>query len=226
MRRSGHLFPPSSSSTSLAAHRLFLVSNRNILVKTNSNKTFLLKIMTLSSDNSPAFSTLSFTPTCDLYDKYLEEARVLALDWRSFGKRKQFCGPAYTIQCLQDNSWLKEVVEQPGHGRVLVVQAGGSRHCAMMGDVLAKAAADNHWAGVIIHGCVRDVDELAKIDIGIHALGCVPRKSTRRGQGISQLEIEIGGVVVRPNDFVFADNDGALVLDPNVYNQQLPTISM
>jgi regulator of ribonuclease activity A len=163
-------------------------------------------------------SKLSFTPTCDLYDKFLEQARIPAIDWRSFGQKKQFCGPAYTIQCRNDNSRLKEAVDEPGLGRILVVNnAGGSKHCAIIGDMLAKTATKNGWEGIIIHGCVRDVDELAQLDLGILALGSTPRKSTRRGEGIVQVEVEIGGVHIQPSDLVFADNDGVLVIDPTLY---------
>ena len=155
---------------------------------------------------------IEFVPTCDLYDEYLDEARVPALPWRSFGGRKAFHGPAVTIKCFEDNSRLKEMVESPGRGRVLVVDAGASQRCAVMGDMLAEHAASTHWAGGIVHGCVRDVEALEKIDVGVVALGCTPRKSTRRGEGQVELPIKIGDVECKPGDFVFCDRDGVLLL--------------
>lgn len=166
----------------------------------------------------------SCTSTCDLYDKYLEEARVVSLDWRSFGKRKRFHGRARTIQCFEDNSRVKQVLEQDnGRGCVLVVQAGGSRHCAILGDMIARAAAANEWEGVIVNGCVRDVDEMTAIDLGVLALGCTPRKSTRRGQGVAGVAVTMGSVRIQPNDWVFADNDGVVVIDPSVYEARVDT---
>ena len=165
---------------------------------------------------------LSFTPTCDLYDKFLDESRIPALDWRSFGAHQQFCGRAYTIQCLDDNSRVKESLEHVnGRGRVLVIHAGGSRHCAMLGDMLASAAVRNQWQGILVNGCVRDVDALKSMELGILALGCTPRKSVRQGQGMIQVPVTMGGVDIRPSDFVFADADGVLVLDPAVYKAQI-----
>jgi regulator of ribonuclease activity A len=175
---------------------------------------------------SSAPTTIEFTPTCDLYDKYLEQARIPTLQWRSFGKRKQFCGQVVTIECpSDDNSRVKEQLEQQsGRGLVLIVNTvgglseGASKHdCAMLGDMIAKVAVKNEWEGVIVNGNVRDVDELAQVDLGIFALGCTPRKSTRRGEGVVSVPITIGGVCIQPLDWVFADNDGVLVLDSSTY---------
>jgi regulator of ribonuclease activity A len=161
-------------------------------------------------------SSLSFTPTCDLYDTYLDQARVPSLYWQSYGGRKQFCGPAVTIKCFEDNSRLKECTEIPGNHRVLVVDAGGSNRCAVMGDMLAASAASNQWAGIVVYGCVRDVTALSQIDLGIVALGTTPRKSTRRGEGSMDLPITIGNVTCNPGDYVYVDQDGVLILDPKL----------
>ena len=172
----------------------------------------------MSKQEDDDVSALTFTPTCDLYDTFLDQARIPALDWRSFGAQQQFCGQAYTIQCFDDNSRVKETLEQVnGKGRVLVVHAGGSRHCAMLGDLLAASAVQNEWHGILVNGCVRDADALQSMTLGILALGCTPRKSVRRGQGMIQVPVTVGGVVISPSDLVFADADGVLVLDPAVY---------
>lgn len=159
-------------------------------------------------------SSLSFQPTCDLYDQYLDRARVPTVDWKHYGKRTSFCGRAVTIKCFEDNSRLKEQCEAAGDDRVLVVDAGGSRRCAVMGDMLAANAAKNDWAGIIVFGCVRDTAVLCAIDVGITALGSTPRKSTRRGEGQLNIPVRIGDVECRPGDYVFADDDGVLILDP------------
>ena len=157
-------------------------------------------------------STTGFTSTCDLYDEFLDEARVPSLAWRSFGGRKAFCGPTVTVKCFEDNSRIKELVESVGEGRVLVVDAGASHRCAVMGDMLAGHAADNKWAGIVAQGYVRDVQALAEIDVGVIALGCTPRKSTRRGEGQVDLPIRIGDVDCRPGDWIFCNQDGVLIL--------------
>jgi regulator of ribonuclease activity A len=151
--------------------------------------------------------------TCDLYDEFGEQARVIGSDLADFGGRPKFMGAAVTIKCFEDNSLIRSAVQSPGAGRVLVVDGGQSRRCALLGDMLAKDAVANGWAGLIIDGCVRDTVELKQLDIGIKARGTNPRKSIRSGQGERDLEVEVAGIPIRPGDAIFSDSDGIIVLD-------------
>jgi regulator of ribonuclease activity A len=165
--------------------------------------------------NGLSLSPLEFQPTCDLFDKYEDSARVPVVSWRNFGGKQQFCGFAVTVKCFEDNSRVKELVATPGNHHVMVIDGGASMSHALMGDQLAELAASNNWAGVIVYGCVRDVAALAKIQLGVLAMGSTPRKSVRRGEGQMDLTVRIGDVVVHPGDHVYADEDGVLVLSPN-----------
>lgn len=157
---------------------------------------------------------LAFKPTCDLYDDYLDEARVPAVSFQSLGGKKQFCGRAVTVKCFEDNSRIKELVSNtPGKGKVLVVDGGGSMRCALLGDMVAKMAVDNGWEGLILSANVRDAEELRKLDIGVMALGTTPRKSVRRGEGQIDLPVQIGNIWCRPGDKVYADENGVLIVD-------------
>jgi regulator of ribonuclease activity A len=160
-------------------------------------------------------SPLKFQATCDMFDKYEDSARVPAVCWRNLGGKQQFCGRAVTVKCFEDNSRVKELVATPGNDRVMLIDGGGSMRNALMGDQLADLAATNNWAGVIVYGCVRDVAALAKIPLGVLAVGTTPRKSVRRGEGQVDLTVRIGDVVVHPGDLVYADEDGVLVLSPS-----------
>ena len=151
--------------------------------------------------------------TCDLYDRFEDEARVIGAQFRDFGGRRAFAGEAVTVKCFEDNSRIKELLDQPGVGKVLLVDGGGSMRCALMGDMIAKAAVKNGWEGVIVHGCVRDVMELARLDLGIKALGTTPRKSTKRGEGSVGIVVGLGGAQIENADYVVADEDGVLILN-------------
>ncbi len=153
---------------------------------------------------------------CDLYDRFLDAARVADPVFRDYGKRRRFSGEVVTIKCFEDNSRVKEVLATPGKGKVLVVDGGGSLRCALMGDMIAKDAVRNQWEGVVIHGCVRDSRELAGLDLGIKALAATPRKSERRGEGQTGLAVTIAGIRIIPGDRLFADEDGVLVLTAEV----------
>lgn len=161
--------------------------------------------------------------TCDLCDAHKNESadvfRVLPPVFRDFGARRSFCGPVVTVKCFEDNSLVKAAVESNGIaetlggrvGKVLVVDGAGSLRRSLLGGNLGAAAARNGWAGVVIDGCVRDVTELADIDIGIRALASMPLPTEKKNQGLQDLAVQIQGVWVRPGEWLYADADGIVV---------------
>ncbi len=152
--------------------------------------------------------------TCDLCDAHEASARVPQLAWRDFGGRVRFAGPIATVKCFEDNSRIKELAATPGAGRVLVVDGGGSLRYALVGDMIGAEFQRNGWAGLVIWGAVRDTAELGRLDLGIKAVGSIPRRSVRRGEGVADIELTFGGVTWRPGDVLFADEDGVVLLDP------------
>jgi len=151
-------------------------------------------------------------PTADLYDQHGDALASCDTQFRQYGGRTRFQGEIVTVRCHEDNALLKQIVQGPGTGKVVVVDADGSVHCAMMGDQMAAIAVANGWEGVIIHGAVRDAVLLAPLDIGIKALGTNPRKSHKHGAGTSNVPVAFGGVVFVPGAAVVSDEDGVVVL--------------
>lgn len=162
--------------------------------------------------------------TCDLCDVKKNDGsgafRVLPPVFRDYGAVRKFCGPVVTVKCFEDNSWVKAAVDSPGTvntptgpvAQVLVVDGGGSLRRALLGGNLGSAAAKNGWAGVVIDGCVRDVDELAQQQIGIRALAAMPLPTEKRQQGERGVAVQVQGVWVRPGDWLYADADGMVVM--------------
>ena len=155
--------------------------------------------------------------TCDLLDDHPDfNIQVLypSVDgkfFKSYGGVKSFGGEAVTVKCFEDNSRVKELLATDGQSKVLVVDGGASMRCALMGDMIAESAVKNNWNGVIINGCVRDVDAIAELNLGVHALAAIPQKSNRKGVGEINLEIQIGNIKIQPGDYVYADNNGIIV---------------
>ncbi|MGA7982695.1 MAG: ribonuclease E activity regulator RraA [Chromatiaceae bacterium] len=147
----------------------------------------------------------------DLCDRF--DARVSVCDpvFRDFGGLQRFAGAISTVKCFEDNSLVKSALGQPGNGRALVVDAGGSLRCAMLGDLLAASAVSNGWRGVLMYGCVRDCAEISAMPLGIKALGVHPRKSVKRGEGQRDVAVRFAGAAFGPGDFVYCDEDGILV---------------
>ena len=158
--------------------------------------------------------------TCDLSDKYGDKCRVLTPVFSHFGGRKRFHGLIATLRCPEDNTRLKELASTPGCGRVLVVDSGGSLRYALLGDLVGKLALEQGWAGVVMHGAVRDTAALAKLDLGVMALGVTPRRSLKNGEGQLGLIIEIGGVSCSQGDMLFADEDGIVLIDPSLLSDE------
>jgi len=153
--------------------------------------------------------------TCDLCDEHKNDEsgqfRVLPPVFKAFGGLAAFCGPVSTVKVFEDNTWVKQAVDSPGEGRVLVVDGGGSLRRALVGGNLAKAAARNGWAGIVVDGCVRDVAELNVEAVGIRALALMPLPTEKRGEGQRDVAVQIQGVWVRPGDWLYADADGIVV---------------
>jgi len=147
----------------------------------------------------------------DLCDEYPDLVRVVTPMFRNFGARKSFSGEIVTIKCHEDNSLVAEHVEDNGTGRVMVVDGGGSLRCALLGDNLAEKAAANKWSGIIIYGCIRDVDIINNIELGVQALAANPMRSVKRQVGLYQEPVSFGGVSFIPGEYVYADNNGIAV---------------
>ncbi|NRQ37755.1 ribonuclease E activity regulator RraA [Nonomuraea sp. NN258] len=149
--------------------------------------------------------------TADLYDARADELDSCDLQLRQYGGRRAFRGTIVTVRCHHDNALLKSVLSEPGRGRVLVADGGGSVHTALMGDVIAGLAVGGGWAGVVINGAVRDVAALRELDLGVKALGSNPRKSGKAGTGERDVPVTFGGVTFHPGAELFSDDDGILV---------------
>ena len=155
---------------------------------------------------------MTIPATADLYDEHEESLQSCDLQLRQYGAIQSFGGTITTVRCLEDNALAKSVLGEDGAGRVLVVDGGGSIHTALMGDMIAKIAMTNGWAGIVINGAVRDVAILAELPIGIKALGSNPRKSAKTGAGERDVPVQFGGATFPPGATLYSDDDGIVVL--------------
>ncbi len=151
------------------------------------------------------------TTTADRMDERGGELDSCELQFRQFGARRAFAGRVRTVRCADDNVLVRRVLEEPGAGRVLVVDGGGSLRTALFGDVMAGLAARNGWEGVVINGAVRDAATLAGIDVGVKALGSQPRRSGKAGIGEADVTVSFGGATFRPGAELWSDEDGVVV---------------
>ena len=152
---------------------------------------------------------MSFS-TPDLSDEN-PEAQALSPILKNLGGRKIFWGKVETLQCPDDNSFVKDVLNSEGNGKILVVDANGISTVALLGDMIAEAGVKNNWSGVVLNGYVRDIDILSTLDIGVQALGTMPIRSEKKNQGQIGVDISFGGLTFSSGDYVYADNNGLLL---------------
>jgi regulator of ribonuclease activity A len=151
--------------------------------------------------------------TADLCDAFPGRVRVAAPLFRDWGGISSFAGPIETLRVFEDNALVREMLENEGRGRVLVVDGGGSLRAALVGGRLAALARDNGWSGIIVHGCIRDAVEIGATPVGVRALGTSPMKSAKTGAGERSVAVTFAGVTFRPGEWLYADADGIVVAD-------------
>lgn len=152
----------------------------------------------------------------DICDEFIDEISVLDPLFSDFGGKRRFSGEVVTIKCFEDNSLVRDAVRREGRGRVLVVDGGGSLRHALLGDMLAASAAENGWQGLLINGCVRDVEILETIDLGVKALNSHPVKTDKRGEGQCDINVTVAGATIRPGHYLYADANGVVVAVRNL----------
>ncbi|MCH2023531.1 MAG: ribonuclease E activity regulator RraA [Saprospiraceae bacterium] len=149
--------------------------------------------------------------TADLWDEYTEDLVLLNLDLIQYGKKENFAGKVETLKIYEDNSYVRKVLAENGKGKVLVIDGGGSKRCALIGDNIAKLAIDNQWEGIVVYGCIRDSKEINSMNIGIKAIGTCPVKSIKRNVGIIGEPLILKGTKIDTNQHIYVDTDGILL---------------
>jgi regulator of ribonuclease activity A len=152
---------------------------------------------------------ISTTELCDAHSEMVQIATPLFIN---YGGKRSFAGFIQTAKVLEDNVIVRSMLEQPGNGRVLVVDGGASLRCALMGDMIANLAQQNGWAGIVLNAAVRDVDALSKIEIGIKALAAHPKKSGKQGLGQTNIPVTFAEVTFTPGDWLTSDADGIVIV--------------
>jgi regulator of ribonuclease activity A len=153
--------------------------------------------------------------TADICDAYREEVQVLAPGFRHFGGIERFAGPIRTLRLRRNNHELIALLKEQGEQAVAVVEVDGAYE-AVVGENLMKFARENGWAGILIHGYVRDTHVTRKIPVGLLALGTCPRKSFEKNPGVRGESLHFGDVTFRPGDWLFADGDGTVVVKASI----------
>jgi len=144
---------------------------------------------------------------------YLDSVDVVEPMFANFGGRNSFGGEVTTVKCHECNGLVRDVLARNGEGKVLVIDGGGSLRRALVDLEIAEMALDNGWEGIIVYGCIRDVDVIDELEIGIQALASIPVLANESSDGEIDTPVNFGGVTFLPEDHVYADSTG-IILSP------------
>ena len=105
---------------------------------------------------------------------------------------------------------------------VLIAAAGGSRRSGIWGELLSTAARHRGCAGALVDGCTRDVRQLRAMQFSVYARATNPYDSRDRQKVVAlDLTVEIGGVSFLPGALVIADEDGVVVVPPEIEREAI-----
>ncbi|KAL6964777.1 hypothetical protein U1Q18_035834, partial [Sarracenia purpurea var. burkii] len=208
--------PPLASSLRLspAHHRAIL--RRTILRRTTAPARHQLLCRSSTTTNTGAWVDMALVTTAEVCDANPQlivngELRALQPIFQIYGRRQVFSGPIVTLKVFEDNVLVREFLEEKGNDRVLVVDGGGSLRCAILGGNPVVQAQNNGWAGIVVNGCIRDVDEINGCDIGVRALASHPIKANKKGMGEKHVPVTIAGTRICDGEWLYADTDGILI---------------
>ncbi|MAR77634.1 MAG: hypothetical protein CMD43_01675 [Gammaproteobacteria bacterium] len=175
---------------------------------------------------------MKFFNTADLCDEF-DNIQIAKPIFSQYGRKKKFCGKMRTVSVLDDNSYVKKLIEKKVNGDVMVIDGNASDNCALLGDNLARKAFNNGWSGFIINGYIRDVEIINDIEIGIKAIGSLPRKSEKKDIGKYGEILRFAEVDFTDGHYVYSDSDGIIVSkdildkkDDNTTKQSIPYIKL
>ena len=152
--------------------------------------------------------------TSELCDLFADSVDVVEPMFISFGGRSSYGGEVSTVKCFEDKGLIDKLLSEPGKGKVLLVDGGGSMRRALIDANSAQIAVDNGWEGIVCYGSVRDVDTLEELDLGVHAVASIPVNAEFENTGEIDVAVNFGGVTFLPEDHIYADSTG-IILSPD-----------
>lgn len=121
-------------------------------------------------------------------------------------------GNAVTVRTYPGD-WAKpvEAIDIAKEGDVIVIDAGGVGP-AVWGELATHSALQKKIRGAVIHGAMRDVAEIRKLNFPIFAKMAMPTAGEPKGFGEINVPIHISGIQINPGDWIVGDDDGLMVI--------------
>ena len=149
--------------------------------------------------------------TADFCDDHHAKVNVLVAGYKNYGGVAQCQGEIVTVKLDKHNGDLIQLLRDvDGTGKVVVVDVA-REYYAVVGEKLMNFAQQNHYAGMVINGYVRDTQQIENIPVALFALDTCPRKYMSPLPGAVNVLVSFGGVDFVPGHYLYADVDGVIV---------------
>lgn len=122
-------------------------------------------------------------------------------------------GTAFTVKVAQgDNLMFHKAMDLAKEGDVIIIDSMGTKNRAILGEIMATYCKTRGIAGIVVDGPIRDIEDIAKMDMPVYAVGSTPNGPYKNGPGEIGTTISVGGQVVNPGDIIVGDKDGIIVI--------------
>ena len=140
-----------------------------------------------------------------------------SIDLRPFHKPAPLAGTAVTVRTRGgDNLAVLRAYDFCRPGDVMVIDAGGDVTNAIFGGIMSLGAEKLGLGGLVVDGAIRDVAEIGERSFPVYARGVSHRGPYKDGPGAINVEVTVGGMVVRPGDIIVGDQDGLCAFSPDI----------
>lgn len=122
-------------------------------------------------------------------------------------------GTAFTVKApAGDNLMFHQALDMAQPGDIIVVDGSGDMNRALAGEIMMRFASLKGLAGVVVDGCLRDLDGIKSLSMPVYAKGITPQGPYKAGPGEINVPVVCGGQVVLPGDLLVGDADGIVVI--------------
>ena len=154
--------------------------------------------------------------TADICDEHSDKVTVLGPGYSNYGGADKCQGEVVTIKLDRNISDLIPLLRDvDGTGKIVVIDVDQAYY-AVVGETLMNFAQQNHYAGIIVNGYVRDSSLIRDIPVALYALGTCSRKYIPTTKGEQDVPLFFGGVEFNSGDYLYADTDGVIVASEKI----------
>lgn len=163
--------------------------------------------------------TLNSAVISDILDDYGYRNQSLDHSIRPLQPHMKAVGRAYPVLAAD----IYETPEHPYNGLIasldaimpgdIYIVSLPSGRAAVWGELVSNAAIKRGGRGAVVEGCIRDTEKIKELGFPVFSSGYMPRDSKGRNLILQhRVPIEISGIRIQPDDLIFCDFDGIVVI--------------